>query len=743
MEKNSKIDLFEMGWGDEQEDQPQEGEPSQAGDQATEAFANIDLLNKLDQDFETIYKSVTQNDNEELKLFSSKMQKIELGKFASAVSKRTSTKTDELQDDIDQLMNTDVDDILKIFSDNSVQNNRKKLYDLYNEISNINPIAYRMLQVYINNILVKNMQTKQFINIVENDINPQVKVLDKEVSEHIQKFIKMLILYFDIQTKLKNKVLPETLKFGDYYVELVDLGLVDDILDKKITILQESCENVQSNKTALANMCFFEDMTSIDTNNIVDMTESQDSYEISSEGFAGKMAGLLKNKKGNFTGLDESDINFWDDVMRNDQDFKIEEFSQLDFDTIEDIYLKLIEPSQVLKIEKDGYHYGYLVIEDLDDDNDPNNEINLYQRFLKDGAADGNPKNAGKQEEILADKMVDSISTKLSELITHDVGFLSDIPQELKSSLRIIAYEKIRKKTKLKFRFLQPDKLINFHTNIDKFAPYGTSVFDPIVVPVKMYTIATMSSVISRLSRAAVIRKWNIEVGTKRNYPEIIEKVKKDLRSKSISYNDLSSIKNISQVMTDFRDIAVISQNGQKFIDMEIMPMQDRALPLNDLQDLRNELVAATGIPSVYLNIGDAIELRETLVNLNIGFANTINTYQGYFEDSLNKLMNSIFDIILKKNNYQTDFKLSQYFKLTMNAPLVLQLQNNEATITTIGNIIGLLDQAKVQISPIELFKMYAPNVDWDQLTKTGEDAIKEEVKNDLIKGGGGGGSGY
>lgn len=739
--------LNEVSWGEEPEmDTGVDAGGQNSSDLAMSAFGNLDLLNKLDRNFNDLYKNVTQSSNEELQLFSSRMQKLEISKFASAVSKKASQrKIKDYEEDIDALMNTDVEDILKIFNDGNIQNNRKKLYELYNEISNLNSIAYRMLQVYINNILVKNMQTKQFINVSLNEINTQAKGLDEDVSDHIQKFMKMLILYFDIQAKLKNKVIPETLKLGDYYIEIVDLEHVDRILDKKIDILHESIEHVKKSKERKstimteAKMAYFEnpyDAKYQSAGILEALDEADASYETdtSAMDFNTKMAHLLKGKKSNEISIQESDINLWKDVIQDQLDFNIEEFGDLDFDCIENIYLKMIEPVQVLKIEKDGYHYGFLVIEDLDNDDDPDNEINLYQRFLKDD------ENSGKvddfaQEEKLADKMVSSISNKLAEIMAGDSDFISEIPQELKNSLRIIAYEKIKKKTKIKFRFLQPDRLINFHTSIDKFSPYGTSIFDPIILPVKMYAIATMSSVISRLSRAAVVRKWNIEVGTKRNYPEIVEKVKKDLRSKSISYEDLNSIKNISQVMTDFRDIAVISQNGQRFIDMELMPMHDRALPLNDLQDLRNELVAATGIPSVYLNIGDSIELRETLVNLNIGFANTINTYQSYFEDSLNQLMNSIFDIVLKKNGFNTHFKLSQYYKITMNAPLVLQLQNNEATITTIGNIIGLLEQAKVKVDPVELFKMYAPNIDWDKLTATGENAIKEELKDNLIGG--------
>jgi hypothetical protein len=250
-----------------------------------------------------------------------------------------------------------------------------------------------------------------------------------------------------------------------------------------------------------------------------------------------------------------------------------------------------------------------------------------------------------------------------------------------------------------------------------------------------MYTIAMMSSVISRLSRASVVRKWNIEVGTKRNYPEIVEKVKKDLRSKSISYENLNSIRNISQVMTDFRDIAIVSQNGQRFIDMEIMPMHDRALPMNDMMDLRNELVAATGVPSVYLNIGDAIELRETLVNVNIGFSHNISNLQGYFEDGINELINSIFELILKKNGLDTDFKLSQFFRITLNHPLVLQLQTNESIISTVSNIVGLLRQSEIKFDPMVLFRKYIPDFNWDELEKSGETAIKRDIKDKLMSG--------
>jgi hypothetical protein len=596
-----------------------------------------------------------------------------------------------------------------------------------------------MLHVYINNILSKNGQTKQFINIVENENNPYVISIEEIVRNNIKKFIKTILIYFDLHKKLKNNIVPETLKLGDFYLEIVDLSPIENIINDKYSLLQESIVIEENKKqiSKIANLAVFEDCR-FNKNIIIE----DENYESKSMDFSHKMAKLLLKKEPNL--IEEGVLDFWQDVVNSNDsskeihynNFSIEDFQELDFEFLENIYLRTISPSNVLKIEKDGNHYGFLIIEEMEDNDGAGNEINLYQRFLRDDT-DGsvNDNTFGKTEEKLADALVNSVTQKLAEIVSHTDHFFSEFPEDLHTSLKIIAYEKIKKKSKLKFRFLQSDRLINFHTNIDKYKPYGTSIYDPIVLPVKMYTIALMSSVISRLSRAAVVRKWNVEVGAKRNYPEMIEKIKKDLKTKSISYENLNSIRNISQVLTDFRDIAVVSQNGQRFIDLEILPTHDRALPLNDMMDLRNELIAATGVPSVYLNVGDAIELRETLVNINIGFSHTISGLQSYFEEGLNNLLNSLFEIILQKNNIKADFKLSQYFRITLNHPLVLQLQNNESVLSTVTNIVGLLRNADVKFDPMVLFRKYLPEFNWDELENSADTMIKKEKKEQLMQG--------
>ena len=723
-----------------------QGEQQVSSDQTSEENA-LDIindladLNQLDQRFKDVFKDVINLDDK-FEVFSSGIQKLEVNNLVSIMNGKTKeSETEEMSkvtEDLNTLLNTNTNDILKLFNDSNIQNNRKKLYDLYNEISEINPIAYRMLKVYVDNILVRNMQTKQFLNVMENENSINNIEIPANIKKIVQNFIKMIIVYFDLQNKLKNNILPNTLKHGDYYVEVIDLSPVSRIIETKRELITESIilpsKRDESRSTIQELSLGYIEFP-------VHQIEETEVFKNPKNATPGeRMSQLLKNKN-----IEEADIGFLYDILGLEQEenphkevlFNFDKFQDLDFNCLKDIHIKLLEPANVIKIEQDGINFGYLIIEDIEDNGDGDTEeINLYQRFASDdGSASGKNKNIDTTKEI-SQKFTKEIIKKVTEYIQEKNRFIDDLPEELQLSLKVILYEKIKENAKLKFRFLEPDKLVNFHTNIDKYAPYATSIFDPITLPVKLYTVALMSSVISRLSRASVLRKWNIEVGNRRNHTQIVENVKKELKSKNITFDDLSSMKNISQILTDFRDIATVTKNGQKFIDLELMPMQDRALPINDLQDLRNELIAATGIPSVYLNIGDQAEQRETLVNLNIGFANSIASYQSYTEDGLNHLLNIIFKIVLKANGYQNikDFNLSQYFRISMNPPLVLQLQNAEAMISTTANIIGILNQAQIQVNPIDLFKTYIPNINWDKIEKSGAEAIKNQMKAQLMQ---------
>ena len=730
---------------------------------------------------------------------SNEISNLNITEVNKATSKDTTYKTEEDVTDafMNKILNHDNDDILKGISQYTISSERKKRYDIYEQILDSNYIAFRILRAYLNGVLIKNAQTKTFLTInLTEEKEDLLNHMGKDIGNSYKKFNKSILIKYRLQQKLKDVLVPKTLQYGNYFVEIVDLNLLDNISQHEQILLEATDLNKDVKKKPskkVSNMFSNKNSTlKINENESYEyLFESNFECYENEQTMINEMQSYLTNLSlhqaglKNYQSITESDENSTEgsfekygidalledvsyDVDMNDIDFlsndfldptstkktnkyDINDISKLDFTKLKDIHLNYVSPRNVIIIEKDGYVYGYLIIEDLPGNNQNEMVIDSFKRFSS-GISNTSLTNKEETKEVtdqIVEKMTKEILTKVvhnirlnkkRNFVNSDFDYFNtlNISDEALTSLKILIYSKIKKKSKLKFRFLTPESMVNFSSTIDKFAPYGTSVFDPIVGPVKLYSLALMSSVVSRLSRAAVMRKWTIETGGKRNHKEIVEKTKQELKAKAISYDKINTLQNISEIVTDFRDLASISINGQKYIDMEIMPMHDRGLPLNDLNDLKNDIIAAGGVPAVYLNMGDTVDLRETLVHLNVTFANDIIDKQLSIESGLNAISDMLFKKVLKYNGYEDgDFYISNYCNIRLNPPLVLQIQADEAQISTVSNILTLLDAAKMQIDPKDIFEKYIPSIDWKNILKKGETYANSLGKTAIINGGG------
>ena len=739
-------------WGSPSPSENELGEVQQPTSNSTELLKSLDVLNDIDTKFNDLYDNIVVNLNN-YNLHSSAVQKIEVKELTDALNaKRASIKSEEsgldyednsdanVKKDIEHLLNNSNTGILNSVGIDGIPSERKNRYDTFDEISNVNYIAYRMLKVYVDNILIKNNQTKQFLSVSENILNSSIIAnLDKNVTNQYKNFIKTFITYFDIQKKLKDKIIPKMLKYGDSYLEVVNLSYIDKITEKNFGVIQENISiPYKDNSTDAMNISFSYELSSnVDIEETLLESENmfiKDEAEHMINDPLSQFKQILKNKA-----LQEGTIlensTFWtDDASKEEEfDFNLNDISDINFKNIQDIHLNIINPHQIVTVEANGIIFGYIVVED--DEATSSNEVDIYKRFMNTEKE----KKGKKDENItnIVEKITKNIVSKLKNVMMKKSAKKIDeleLNADVETSLKVILYHKIKEDSKLKFRFVSPNRMVHFHTNIDKYDNHGTSIYEPIMQPLKMYTLAMMSSIVSRLSRAAVVRRWIVEAGTKKNHPELIAKLKQDIAAKSVSFESLSNIKNISNIITDYKDFATVSVNGQRYVDMEIVPMHDRGLPMNDMQDLRNELIASTGIPSVYLNIADQADVRETLVNLNIGFANTVSSYQDNIDDGVNKAMNIVFNIILENNNYkENEVVISNYFKIALNPPVILMLQAAEAGISSVANIVGMLNGIQFTVDPQKILEQYIPQIDWQDLKKSGNTFIKDEGRKQLM----------
>ncbi len=739
-------------WGNDVPEEGLEAAPAPVSN-STELLKSLNVLNNIDQQFNDLYDNIVVNLSN-YNLHSSSVQKIEVKTLTDELqSLKNGKKANESEDIVDENVQSDIDfllnnsnaNILKSLSTSGIPTERKNKYDMYDEISNVNYIAYRMLKVYVDNILIKNNQTKQILSISENSMNSQIiNGLDKNIVNLHKNFMKTFITYFDIQKKLKDKILPKMLKYGDCYLEIINLSHVSDIVEKDFDIIQENifidfdAKKLAKKDTEKFEINFSYQKCSDNIETLLQESDNNINAAADDKDPMSQFKQLLKMKSLQ-EGVILENSNFWEEIgdekKEEKEAYSLNDISDLNFKNIQDIHMNIIDPHKVVPVEMHGIIYGYIIVED--DDNSNVSEIDIYKRFLNAGSKKNGQTAKDEEAKEITDRITRSIISKLKGVMTkRSTKKIEDLElsEDVETSLKVILYNKIKDNAKLKFRFVTPNRFVHFHTNKDKDPNHGTSIYEPIVQPLKMYSLAMMSSIVSRLSRAAVVRRWLVEAGSKKNHPELIAKLKQDISSKSISFDSLSNIKNMSNIITDYKDFATVSVNGQRYVDMEIVPMHDRGLPVNDMQDLRNELIAATGIPSVYLNIADQADVRETLVNLNIGFANTVSSYQDNIDEGINKAVSIVFNIILENNGYEeTDVVLSNYFKIALNPPVILMLQAAEASISSVANIVGMLNGIQFTIDPQKILEQYIPQIDWKDLKKSGTTYIKEEAKQTLM----------
>ena len=735
---------------------------------------------------------------------SKQLSTLNIDELNKAASKETTYKTEEEFDNayMNQVLNHNNNDLFKSSANFAVSTERKKRYEIYEQMLDSNFIVERVLEVFCENIIIRNAQTKSYINTQINDNKTDLfSSLGNDVQNSYDKLCKALLVKYKLQKQLKDTIVPNVCTFGNYFVEIVDLNLLsvmggitaheqvimdssgqtmvdqngveyksltqtsivrEEILvestiekpkDKKDKDKDREKEKVKTTVIFESNFDCFESEEDLlitiknnEFNSILNSSKEihEDSKDIiqEQEHSVSNIDNFLNELLQENT-LDHIDLGFFDQMnLENSPDssdlkqFNVKDIMKLKLDSLKDIYLDYHHPKNVIIIEKHNLVYGYLIIEDETSQGQGSYEVDRFKRFSAGLSSHGTSGFESYDNSQVIRDTTDSITKEILKKITSNIRLNKNrmlgqnfdyfktlnIGEEAIASLKLLIYQKIKYKSKLKFRFLTPDTIINFSGQVNnKFAPYGTSIFDKMVQPVKLYTLALMSSIVSRLSRAAVVRKWTIEAGDKRNHEEIVAKTTSDLKSKAITFDKINQMKNTAEIITDYRDMATITINQQRFIDMEILPMQDRGLPLNDMNDLKQDVIAAGGVPGIYLNITDNVDLREKLVHLNITFANNIINKQASIEDGLDQFLNAMFKKLLKYNNFkEQDFNLSNYINYKLNPPLVLQLQSDEAQITVVNNIVNSLDGLKVPIDPRKILQRYIPNINWDNIHKEG-----------------------
>jgi hypothetical protein len=251
------------------------------------------------------------------------------------------------------------------------------------------------------------------------------------------------------------------------------------------------------------------------------------------------------------------------------------------------------------------------------------------------------------------------------------------------------------------------------------YFPYGDSVIDQLIFPGKLYLLTQLSNAVTRISRSSIMRKWTIETGAREDVNSLLQKLKRNLKNQRVTGDDIASSKNLPRILSDYKDMVTFKKKNQTFIDLDVLPTGDPRVNITDLEDLRRELIALSGVPSSYLGYQDVADLKDQLVNTNVVFANEITSIQKNFNDGLTKLASRVSEVV----KFEHSSKLKENIQIALVAPTVLVLQAIEASINSISTIQRMFAEIpEIDVDPTYLLRRYSPMIDWDEFEREAQD---------------------
>jgi hypothetical protein len=633
---------------------------------------------------------------------------------------------DQSNDPFDKFKPTEID---SLFKDISIPAERIQKYQVYDSIYTSVPIIKRIVTVYMDNIFQKDTINNKIFNIKE--IKADNFSGDKE--EYLS-FIKKFIEFFNLEEKLKNIVF-KSIKYGDSYIELVNLDKIEDkfpvVMKPNSAAQDKNTLSEYSNKVVTESVIFESLKKSLEFN----------SYKLDSLDF-NKLSDLLFEFKDITTLNEVEDTFIFESSSNNNSKSK---------DNMHGILLRYHNPHNIIPVVTEyNSVLGYVEINEIEKKNNESFNPTLgFLDIIKKVSSNSSGTLEQNQEKLIKNFAVEiakKIILKYNIFYSNDnnsnnrLKLEKDYNQKIKDNLDKEIFYSLKRMLvesksislfhkKLSVRFIPVNNMFKFSINSDQNFPFGESILSNLVYPAKLYLLTQLSNVINKLSRSSIIRKWTVDLGSRENDAEFVNRLKQQLRSNKITASDLTTNKDTTRILSDYRDLLTFTKRGQPYVNVETLPLGDSGsnIRVQDLEQLLKEIMSLSGIPGTYLGIDMNVELKDQLSHVNISFANTISSIQHNISTSLNDLMDRVASELGFKD------RVSSVAKIHLVPPIALILQLIESAITSVTNINRLFIDipALKDLDPLYLLKSYVPYIDWEEYMEY-SDSRKREL--DIIK---------
>lgn len=606
-------------------------------------------------------------------------------------------------------------------------------YHIYDELYRTVQLIKRIVKCYIDYTLQKDTITGNIIVYTESG----EKKADSSKINIYKNFEENVTKHFQLEEHLKHKILPHLLRYGDTFIEIIDLK--NDIGNLPAPTLKKDTLSPGSNNDVKP---ITEDLEYIKTKLNYYSSNPSIKTDVEKDCINTLVNSIFEFGEGDVfeTEMLQENYDYIEEFVDNKNQQKSKNIDSFEEKQLNQFILRYHDPKNIaiLQTSYNNTVIGYVEVKE-------NQQVEVYPGIGMQFASvikqiSALSKNKGDDHNVIVRKIVYRVIQKIAENAKvfkipspgkTPTAINKDFENMLQAKLGDELFYLIKKLyfeadpdrdriSKVFIRFISNERMVHICYNPIDYSPYGTSIIDALVYPGKLYLLSQLSNMVSKLSRASLIRKWILEQGPREQGTNLIQKLTRQLRNQRITVDDIVSFKSIPKILSDYKDLILLSKKGQRYVDVEIQSMGDPNIKTQDLEDSRKELIAISGCPAPYLGYNDVVDLREQLVSINVNFATEIITIQNLINCGASQLNDKLALLLGYKE------QPSSYIKPSLKPPVVLVLQLLESIISSLGNIQASFAGAGVPYNPYYLMRKFVTNLNWDE--------FEEEAKEYILK---------
>ena len=639
-----------------------------------------------------------------------------------------------------------IDNITKALEGTYASQKRVAMYDEVRSIFRQLPLLMKAVRIYVDNILSPDEITKFSLQVVANtdDEDEEDTKYDGIIDEY-ENIIKSLRLEDKIDALITNVLIE-----GDRFFEVTTVKS-DFLHTAKMSNIQLKEEKYKfrdgKSKEIQEMTVYYEDTPSIDFNSYGYSTNGviREDYAPINDGIDYVMEDVYKlidpnDPENTYTGPTktinlrpkddlENDtqevLGYVNDISNTDNDISDDPKDVLDFvnnitnknddnvrtitfkpkvntsahgtqNTIVPTYkLRIIDhnPRNIVIIRQKKWIMGYLYVDVVNS---------------KQGVSNSSMNRPFDDELSSSSELIDKLyKSVVNYLKTKSVD---EIPDDLKDTISNIL--KNHMNGDVVIRFIPLENIQHFKINSEEFDPYGESYFYNLLPMIKMYLSKLLASTLYALARAG--RHLLIEVDCTNDHDarNRIESVRRALKKREITGEDLKSLDTVAKHLTTFDDIYVPSKDGKKFVNIDTLDLGSAEDKDAENDKLLKNILTGIDIPPSYLGIEEYTTGRNTLSQESIVFARSIIRLQKLFSDQLTSFVQKIY-VLMHRKSHTIDPSYEDV-KVTFPAPQGILSSSSVEILSNQQNAVNIW--TALGFTPKDAKQKVLPWINWNKV---------------------------